>query len=197
MSARGPGRPRATSRAEIRDIAVGLFAQQGYSATSLEQIATAAAISRTTLFSYFPAKRDLIWAELIQRAAAPPSTTTTADEQSVVDLIVRRILDLGRYPASDRDALALRWRIVQEDDELRAYSAAQSGELARVIVDEAVHRAPECDPQLVDHVTHALIAVSMRCTEEWARGAGRDQDLEIYTGDQLRSIATVLRPLLP
>lgn len=196
MSERGPGRPRATTREEIRSIAIDLFVSRGYGRTSLTQIAATAGISRTTLFSYFPAKRDLIWAELIERAATETAFASTRGK-ALVDLIADRIVELGRYPAADREGMAVRWRIVQEDEGLRAYGAVQSAELAQRIVAEALHREPASDPRLVDHVVRALIAVTTRCAEEWARGAGAGQDLDAYTSDQIAPIAVALRPLVP
>lgn len=176
---------------------MALFAEQGYGATSLEQIAAAAGISRTTLFSYFPAKRDLVWLELNDRAAAAEPAFATDDATPLVDLIVARVLLLGRYPSADRELLALRLRLVEEDDELRAFGTAQSGELARVVVEEALRRAPGCDLRLVDHVAHALIAVTVRSTVEWSQGHGVDRDLQDYAAAQLQPIADALRPLLP
>ena len=84
-----PGRPKATrpglrerkkakTRAAIREHALRLFREQGYDATTVEQIAEAAEISHTTFFRYFPTKEDvvlqddmeLIWIDALR--AQPP-----------------------------------------------------------------------------------------------------------------------------
>jgi AcrR family transcriptional regulator len=53
-------RKKARTRAAIREHAIRLFRQQGYSATTVEQIAAAADISPATFFRYFPTKEDVV-----------------------------------------------------------------------------------------------------------------------------------------
>ena len=60
---------RPLSRAEVADIAIRLFGQQSYDATSTVDIAEAAGISRSTFFHQFWSKEDVILAdheELVQ-----------------------------------------------------------------------------------------------------------------------------------
>lgn len=53
---------RATnvSRARIQDVALTLFATQGYALTSLQEIATALDVTKAALYFYFPAKALLL-----------------------------------------------------------------------------------------------------------------------------------------
>jgi AcrR family transcriptional regulator len=53
-------RKKLKTRAAIQKHAMRLFAEQGYSATTVEQIAEAAEVSPSTFFRYFPAKEDVI-----------------------------------------------------------------------------------------------------------------------------------------
>ncbi|GAA4632262.1 hypothetical protein GCM10023196_064950 [Actinoallomurus vinaceus] len=65
-STTGPARPglrerkKARTRATIQACALRLFREQGYDATTIEQIIQAADVSETTLFRYFPTKEDLV-----------------------------------------------------------------------------------------------------------------------------------------
>lgn len=53
-------RKKAKTRASIQTHALRLFREQGYHATTIEQIIEAADVSESTLFRYFPTKEDLV-----------------------------------------------------------------------------------------------------------------------------------------
>ena len=77
-------RKKARTRAAIREHAFRLFREQGYDATTVEQIADAAEVSPSTFFRYFPTKEDvvlqddldLLWLEAIQEQ--PPEMSPIA-----------------------------------------------------------------------------------------------------------------------
>lgn len=53
-------RKKARTRAALRDHGLRLFREQGYPATTIEQIAEAADVSPSTFFRYFPSKEDIV-----------------------------------------------------------------------------------------------------------------------------------------
>jgi AcrR family transcriptional regulator len=53
-------RKKARTKAAIQAHAVRLFREQGYDATTVEQVAEAAEVATSTVFRYFPAKEDLV-----------------------------------------------------------------------------------------------------------------------------------------
>ncbi|WP_250002608.1 TetR family transcriptional regulator [Actinoplanes sp. M2I2] len=73
-------RKKARTRAAIRDAAMRLFTEQGYAATTVEQIAEAAEVSPSTFFRYFPTKEDVVLTDDVDPAvvaairAQPPET---------------------------------------------------------------------------------------------------------------------------
>ncbi len=55
------GRPAAIDAQDLARVAIGLFAERGYDAVSMADIAEAAGVGRRSLFRYFPSKADLVW----------------------------------------------------------------------------------------------------------------------------------------
>jgi AcrR family transcriptional regulator len=54
-------RKKRERRKAISDIAMGLFAERGYDAVTVAEIARAADVSEQTVFNYFPAKEDIVF----------------------------------------------------------------------------------------------------------------------------------------
>src|SRR3954451_3042682 len=55
------GRPPATTREDIERVAMRLFTDRGFDATTVDDIAAAAGIGRRTFFRYFGSKNDVVW----------------------------------------------------------------------------------------------------------------------------------------
>ena len=81
-SAAPGGRRQITSRAQLEQVAFGLFDRQGFEGTTIEDIARAAGIGRRTFFRYFASKNDVPWGGFEDRlermrarlAGCPPHT---------------------------------------------------------------------------------------------------------------------------
>lgn len=70
---------RQAVRQRVSDIAVELFAERGYDATTVEEIAEAAGMSERTFFRYFPTKDEVFFSraesdtqELVEHARSRP-----------------------------------------------------------------------------------------------------------------------------
>ncbi len=53
-------RKKARTREAIQSAALELFREQGYAATTMNEVRNAADVSESTLFRYFPTKKDLV-----------------------------------------------------------------------------------------------------------------------------------------
>jgi AcrR family transcriptional regulator len=58
------GRPKSSSRGALEDAATELFLESGYHATTVDDIAARAGVSRATFFNYFPAKSSVLWVKV-------------------------------------------------------------------------------------------------------------------------------------
>jgi AcrR family transcriptional regulator len=94
-------RKKARTRAAIREHALRLFREQGYGATTIEQIAAAAEVSPATFFRYFPTKEDVV----------------LQDDVDIVTLeaLQAQPLDLGPIAAFRGAAVAARAQMSDED----------------------------------------------------------------------------------
>ena len=83
---RGPGRPRSASAdAAILAAALKLFTERGFAGASLEAVAEAAGVARTTLYRRWTSKAALI-AEAIAAGRGAPELDLTASDLSVAGL---------------------------------------------------------------------------------------------------------------
>lgn len=53
-------RKKERTRRRIADVALGLFAERGYDAVTVNEVAAAADVAKATLFAYFPTKESLV-----------------------------------------------------------------------------------------------------------------------------------------
>ncbi|MFT4051209.1 MAG: TetR family transcriptional regulator [Microbacterium sp.] len=196
MTRRGRGRPRETTHDEIRDVARALFLQQGYAATSLQQIADAAGISRTTLFHYFPAKRDLMADEFDASFTRLRDALEHGEGKPIVAAMAEGIEAALRFGRAEHDSLVLRWRIVRSDEGLRADVALRTSDIADLLVDYGRARAPRAAPSLVTHLVEALLAVVLSATTTWADQEDPSTDLNAHVAAELAPFVTALSPLL-
>lgn len=95
---------RATAKARTRqrllDEAERLFREQGYSATSLEQIAAAAEVTKGAIYGHFSSKEDLLLSAI--EAAPTPDYGQLLNDQTVP--LRQRLHAFGRLMAQDEDS---------------------------------------------------------------------------------------------
>jgi AcrR family transcriptional regulator len=104
-------RKKERTRAQIREAALSLFAEQGYEATTVQQIAEVADVSLSTLFRYFPTKAQLVLrvdlSTLVRDAFRSASTDDTvfdaigaATRASFPELVAGDSADVIRQPSA-------------------------------------------------------------------------------------------------
>ncbi|WP_409461919.1 TetR/AcrR family transcriptional regulator [Amycolatopsis sp. GA6-003] len=60
-------RTRRRVREEVMDVALGLFLEQGFEDTTVDQVVTAAGISKRSFFRYFGTKEDIVFGDLAEQ----------------------------------------------------------------------------------------------------------------------------------
>jgi AcrR family transcriptional regulator len=186
-------RKKAKTRLAIRAAAYRLFAEQGYEATTVEQIAAAAEVSPSTFFRYFPAKEDVILSDEYDSALVDALAARPADEP-VLQSIRRSMTDsLGLVLEADREELLTRIRLTFTDPGIRARSMDEQlrnqDAVAAAIAERTGRDAAELD---VRCAAAAIIAVSMTVMRHWVDGGGAG-DLRALYDRQLTALFEGIR----
>jgi AcrR family transcriptional regulator len=155
-------RKKARTRAAIRQHALRLFAEQGYAATTVEQIADAAEVSPATFFRYFPAKEDVVLQDdfdiiaLAEMESQPPEVGPIAAFRAAAAAAWRQLT------AEDIEQLAATTHLTFSVPEIRAQAL---DELLRTIdqISAAIARRVGDSPQdfAVRNMAGAIIGVVM------------------------------------
>ena len=97
-------RRKQRTRQAISDIATGMFAERGFDAVTIAQVAEAAGVAKMTVTNYFPRKEDLVFdrAEGIVRSLAdviktraPGESMLAAIRRDFADRVARADVTLG------------------------------------------------------------------------------------------------------
>ena len=112
-------RKKLATRERVRTCALRLFQEQGYEATTVEQIAAAARVSHMTVFRYFPTKEDVALSDsydplIVELLLQTPAT------RPLIDRVRAALLQgLGQLYESDRDMLLSQNKLIVSTPALR------------------------------------------------------------------------------
>jgi AcrR family transcriptional regulator len=188
-------RQKRAVRTSLERAALELFLDKGFNATSVDDIAARAAVSRSTFFRYFGSKEAVIFArfDVVGEALAgailarpPDETPLRAFEEG---LVVNNTA--MRSEEDDQQLVRYRDRIVQGDPELqtraREFTLRWQTRIASTLAQREGHDVPKAGHLLAAAVG---IAVTERIAEEWRRHP--HVEIEKLIRDQFRLLRTVV-----
>ncbi|MFD8120689.1 TetR/AcrR family transcriptional regulator [Streptomyces albidoflavus] len=116
-------RKKAATRQKIADAALRLFLERGYEAVGIREVAAEADVAVTTLFSHFPAKESLVFAEDAGFARRlTEAATGRAPDSPLVPALRREVEALVRHCSSNEAAPV--YHLIDTTPALRQYEAA-------------------------------------------------------------------------
>jgi AcrR family transcriptional regulator len=165
-------RKKARTRASLREHALRLFREQGYQATTVEQIAAAAEVSPSTFFRYFPTKEDVVLQDDMdtrmiqaferQPAALGPVASARAATQEV----------FASYTATDLDVIRQTAELTMTVPEVRARALDEFARTIDVVSEALAKRSGRQPDDLAVRTTSgAIVGVIMSITlplDGWA-----------------------------
>ena len=166
-------RKKQRTREQIVDAAFKLFAERGYQATTLADIAGAADIAPRTFFSYFPSKEAVVFHNFEAILASVQAAVDNRPEgESTLDLLRSWV---GRELSPDpriRDEEALRQRLCGEDLGLAAYQQVTQSRFQDVLRLGVAHDLGEPP----DSLRPKLVAAAMMAALVAIGDETRDRD---------------------
>jgi len=128
------GRPPATSRALVERAAIDLMLTEGYDAVSVQRIASAAGIARSTYFRYFASKADAVWGAFdtaIDRLAS--ALAETAPTVSTMTAVHTAVTVTTHQNAQDSEVWLSRFALLDSAPSLAAGAALRWSHWSQVI----------------------------------------------------------------
>jgi AcrR family transcriptional regulator len=162
---------------QVAAIALDLFSRQGFEATTIEEIAAEAGLSRSSFFRYFGTKEDVVLLSLETYGHHIADALAARPDSESPWIALRRAFDqfVGRPAASERE-LRL-WQMLMGTPTLRARLMERQLSWQSLLVPEIARRMgvpPE--RQSGDIRAIAIVAAALSCldtvTHAWVTGPG-------------------------
>jgi AcrR family transcriptional regulator len=157
-------RKKLQTRTAIHDAALRLFAERGYEATTIADIAEAADVSRATFFSYYAGKDDVVFGDTPQAAAALEALLADPPEgMSTLQAIREWLGTLAGW--LDDDRLPLQRQLATEVPSVAARRYQIHAQFEDII---AAALARELDSELAARLVAASISAALGIAESMA-----------------------------
>lgn len=163
------GRRPRTSAAEIAESAMVLFADRGFDAVSVDEIADAAGIARRTFFRYFDSKNAVAWGDFDGHLAAMRTALAELPADiSLAEGLRRALIAFNTFPAAEAATHRLRMQLILTVPALQAHSMLMHSDWRQVI---AEYTAARLGLRPSDHVPRTvawlLLGVATSAYEAW------------------------------
>ncbi len=168
-------RKKARTRASIREHALRLIREQGYDATTVDQIAEAAEISPSTFFRYFPTKEDVVLQDDFDILAVGSFLEQPAELSLVGAFRAATKETLASVTEEELAGLRDTTALIMTVPELRVRAMDEYSRTINVIASAAAQRtgrSPD-DPEVMT-AAGAIVGVIMAATLPWTGLADGD-----------------------
>jgi AcrR family transcriptional regulator len=187
-------RTRRLAQTELTSVAQDLFVTQGYDATTVDQIAAAAGMSKRTFFRYFPSKDDLVIGkyDLFADRMAEALDARPTDEPVWESL--RRVFDMTLdyvqvdHQRARNDAME---EIVRSSPQLYARYLEKMQRVQQLLTGRVAERLADSDDDPSDPRAAAIVGAAFACVQA-ARSAWFASDRSEAFGSYLDTAMSVL-----
>ena len=166
-------RKKAATSDRIRACALRLFREQGYDATTVEQIAAAAGVSHMTFFRYFPTKEDVALYDGYDPLIASSIAQTPATWPLIQRIRAVLVQGLRQVYDTNRDTLLAQVKLIVDTPALRERMWAGQIATQQVILQALEVDAHDPDARFQERVTvAACLAAASTAVLTWVENDG-------------------------
>lgn len=157
---------KQATRDALTEAASRLFGERGFDAVTVDEIASAAGISRRTFFRYFATKEAVAFPRREARRAGFLQLVNEADSNlSPYGRVRAAMLAMARYFMSEREGALREWRIVSATPSLVAHNRDIDQDWHAIIADSMVRAGTE--PQEAQVIAAAMMGVIRVTLDAW------------------------------
>ena len=163
------GRRPSTSRGELSDLGIELFASKGFDETSIDDIAEAAGIARRTFFRYFPSKNAVPWGDFdAQLDALRAHLSRLPADIELAEGLRSALVQFNTFPPEEASVHRQRMSLILGTPALQSYSMVMYEGWRAVIADYVATRT-RAEP--TDHLPRTtgwiLLGIAIAAYEQW------------------------------
>src|SRR5215211_7714671 len=163
-------RKKQRTREQIIEAAMGLFAERGYHATTINDIAAAAEVAPRTFFAYFPSKEAVVFHSLDRDLDALASTLhNRLPGETAFDALRRWIDTMWDQSMAAQDEALLRKRLCREDEGLANFQAGVMASIQELLLEAIANDLDEPPEALRPRLVTAAAVAALTSLESTVR----------------------------
>lgn len=184
--------------------AIGLLARQGFDATSVEELAEAAGMSRSTFFRKFGSKEDVVFADH-ERILSQVNDRLAESRQEPLAAVEEAALVVFNHHLRNRETSRARYELMQAVPALRDRELVTSHRYERAFLLHLMDKLPDGVHREHSAVAFAaaVVAVHNAFLRQWLRAApeagetgAADRERSTALADELQALSGIFRPAL-
>lgn len=185
-------RKKLKTRMAIRRSTYRLIAEQGYDATTIEQIAEAAEVSPSTVFRYFATKEDIVLTDEYDPLMEAAIRNRPADEPPLQSMRFVVTETLATLLATEEEEVRRRTRLMVEVPAIRARLSETMSDTAKMLARVLAGRSGRSADDLAVRVFVAAVLGALREVTLYWGEHGQEGDLIAMVNQALDTLESGL-----
>lgn len=153
-----------------------LFSERGFDATTVDDIAAAAGISRRTYFRYFGSKNDVVWGRFAEGLTELRSALSAAPADVPIQEALRgAIVAFNALSSEQVPVHRQRMSVIFSAESLLAHSTVMYAQWRAVIAEFVAQRTGQGADDLVPRLAgHLMLGAAVTAYEQWLEDPSAD-----------------------